>query len=66
MTYREALKKVGKMQKNKKLIKDITAEIQKVKGTNYKVSASEINEAIYDRLEEQKLTISSLSKGKKK
>ena len=66
MTYREALKKVGKMQKNKKLIKDITAEIQKVKGTNYKVSASDINEAIYDRLEEQQLTISSLSKGKKK
>lgn len=66
MTYREALKKVGKMQNNKKIIKDITAEIQKVKGTNYKVSASEINEAIYDRLEEQKLTISSLSKGKKK
>ena len=66
MTYREALKKIGKMQNNKKLIKDITAEIQKVKGTNYKVSTSEINEAIYDRLEEQKLTISSLSKGKKK
>ena len=66
MTYREALKKVGKMQNNKKIIKDITAEIKKVKGTNHKVSASEINEAIYDRLEEQDLTISSLSEGRKK
>ena len=65
MTYREALKKVGKMQKNKKIIKEITNEIQKVKGTNYKVGTSEINEAIYDRLESQKLTISSLSKGRK-
>ena len=65
MTYREALKKVGKMQQNKKLIKEITDEIQKVKGTNYKVGASEINEAIYDRLENLKLTISSLSKGRK-
>ena len=54
------------MQNNKKIIKDITAEIKKVKGINYKVSTSDINEAIYDRLEEQKLTISSLSKGKKK
>ena len=53
------------MQQNKKLIKEITNEIQKVKGTNYKVGASEINEAIYDRLENLKLTISSLSKGRK-
>ena len=60
MTYKEALKKVGKMQKSKKTQEQIIQDIQSKKGQNYKVSKKDINSEIYHKLMAQKLTINDL------